>query len=126
MKTLFFATLLMLVACSQSPQDKQGDAITTTQSWIATARMTGEAWQQGKLPDAYTEQTLIKSQQKIVQQNRSKVIPSPLSEQLQQTLRQMIADVQQHRRNTIASSLEKLSNEQHQLESLAKNRGVQR
>ena len=55
--------LSVLVACSRSPSpEQQTKALKTIGSWTATARLLGEAWQQERVPQHYTEQTLEKAQ----------------------------------------------------------------
>ena len=63
-KVLLIGLLFVLSACTSS-HAKQIKALRTIQSWAATAHMVGETWQQGTVPDVYTQQTLSKSQQEI-------------------------------------------------------------
>jgi hypothetical protein len=75
MKTLgSIALLTLLMACSRSPSpDKSVKALKTIGSWTATAQMVGEAWQQGRVPQHYAEQTLKKSQEEIAKEAKDVV-----------------------------------------------------
>lgn len=128
MKNLLFVSLLLLLsACDRSSsREKQNKALQTIQSWTATAHMVGETWQQGTVPDVYAQQTLAKSQQEIAKETQGLTVSSELKQQLQQvqqTLQQMTIAVEQKNQAAIASSLQTLSKEQHQLSAFATAQG---
>ena len=72
-KRFLVVPLLLVAACKPPSPADQMDAIL---SWVATARMTGDAWLQGTTPDKYTRQTLEQSQQ-MLQQTGSELLKSP-------------------------------------------------
>ncbi|MEG4024179.1 hypothetical protein [Microcoleus sp. S13C4] len=126
-KALIASLLLVLAGCSQSSShDKLVKTLKTVESWTATARMVGETWQQGSIPDLYAQQTLEKSQQEISKETKDLTDPPALPRQiyqLQQTLQQMTTAVKQHRKAEIATPLVQLATEQQQLETLLKAQG---
>jgi patatin-like phospholipase/acyl hydrolase len=125
-KILLTSLLLLLTACSpSSPKDKLVEVLKTTRSWAATAKMVAEAWQQGSIPDRYAGQTLAKSQQEIAKETNTLNNRPVLLLQLQQTIQLMGANVEGNKRMAIATSLQKLSAEQQQLDELAKSSGAQ-
>lgn len=129
MKPILLAALLfVLAACSRSSAAESTKALKTIQSWIATAQMTGEAWQEGSVPDVYAKQTLEKSQQEISKEAQGLTISSELSQQLQKTqqiLEEITADIEHHNKTATVIALQKLSNEQKQLNTAAAAQGIQ-
>ncbi len=127
MKTILLTSLLfVLAACGKlSPHDQRVEALKATCSWTATARMTGEAWQQGAIPDQYAEQTLTKSQQEIGKAKEGLKEPPILFQQVQQAIQNMITDVKHHNKAAIATSLQTISAQQQQLNALATAAGAQ-
>ncbi len=129
MKNLIFASLLLLLsACDRSSSAKLTKALQSIQSWSATARMVGETWQQGAIPDTYAQQTLAKSQQEITQETQGLTIPTSLQQQLRQvqrTLGQMQSAVEQKNRPEIAPYLQDLAQEQQQMSKYADAREPQ-
>ena len=126
-KALIASLLLVLAGCSpSSSHDQLVKTLKTVQSWTATARMVGETWQQGSIPDLYAQQTLEKSQQEIAKETKdltdSPALPRQIY-QLQQTLQQMTTALKQHRKAEIATPLVQLATEQQQLETLLKAQG---
>lgn len=116
--SLFVGLLLGLAACGRSASEAQVQALKTTQSWIATAQMVGEIWQQGFVPDHYAQQTLARSQAEIAKQTQDLTDPPALLQQvhqIQQTLQTMTEAVERHDRTTIAPILQQLLGEQQQL-----------
>lgn len=127
MKNILLSSLLLvLAACSQSsPHERLIKTLKTTRSWTATARMVGENWQQGTIPDHYARQTLTKSQQEIGKEMEGLDAPPAILQQLQQTIQAMTTNVEQRNKAAIATSLQKISAEQQQLEALAQAEGAQ-
>ena len=80
-KVLLIGLLFVLSACTSS-HAKQIKALRTIQSWAATAHMVGETWQQGTVPDVYTQQTLSKSQQEISKEAEQLTAVPVLKQQL--------------------------------------------
>jgi hypothetical protein len=124
-KILLTSLLLLLTACSPSPNDKLVEVLKTTRSWTATAKMVAEAWQKGSIPKRYAGQTLTKSQQEIAKEANTLTNRPILLQQLQQTIQLMGANIEGNERMAIATSLQKLSAEQQQLDELAKSKGAQ-
>ncbi len=127
MKSILFISLLfLLAACGKpSPYDQRTEALKITRSWTATARMAGEAWQQGAIPDQYAQQTLTKSQQEIGKAQAGLSSPPVLFQQVQQAIQDMTMQVQHHNKAAIATSLQRISAQQQQLDTLAKAAGAQ-
>ena len=121
-KILLLGSLLGLAACSHSSShEKLIKSLQTVQSWTATAQMVGETWQQGTVPDAYAEQTLKKSQEEIARETKDLTESSVRqTQQIQQTLQQLIAAVNQHQKDAIAAPLQQLSTQHQQLGILLK------
>ncbi|OUC13954.1 MAG: hypothetical protein B0A82_14285 [Alkalinema sp. CACIAM 70d] len=117
--------LLGLTACGQTSQEKLTDALKTTRSWAATAQMVGEAWQQGNVPDRYTQQTLVKSQQEIDKSIQEINTKNRTLQNLKQTLQEMVTCVEQHDKEKITLSLQQIKLEQQQIEDWAKIQGEQ-
>ncbi len=127
-KVLLISLLFVLSACSSSSHAKQIKTLQTIQSWTATARMVGETWQQGIVPDRYAEQTLSKSQEEISKEAEGLTAVPKLQQQLSQihqTLQQMTTAIHQQNKATIAPLLQDLSNQQQQLAVFAKAQGEQ-
>ncbi len=124
MKTLVsIGWLMMLVACSRSPSpEKSVKALKTIQSWTATAQMVGEAWQQGRVPQHYAQQTLEKTQAEIAKESQDLTAPSEVVTQLQQTIAQMAGQVDGVPSGAFVTALHRLSTQQHQLDRLTEKR----
>lgn len=126
---LLTSALLVCAACSQqTSSEKLVKPLKTVQSWTATARMVGETWQQGTIPDTYAQQTLEKSQQEIAHETKALTAPYALQQslrQLQQTLQKMTVDVKQQHKAEIATSLQQLSKQQQQLDAFVRAQGEQ-
>ena len=129
MRNIIIASLLLLVsACSHSSREELTKALQSVRSWTATARMVGETWQQGNIPDTYAQQTLAKSQQEITKETQGITIPPTLQQPLQQlhhTLGQMENAVEQKNKSAIAPLLQALSQEQQQIAKVASTQGKQ-
>ncbi|HEY9662644.1 MAG TPA: hypothetical protein V6C65_29670 [Allocoleopsis sp.] len=127
MKRVLLAGLLFgLAACGRStPHDKLVEAIKTIHSWTATARMVGEAWQQGSVPDPYAQQTLTKSQHEIDQAIQQLSSPPALFQQVQQAIQAETQNVEQGNKAAIATSLKTISAQQQQLKAMAEAEGAQ-
>lgn len=127
MKGILFTSLLfVLAACGRlSPHDRWVEALKATCSWTATARMVGEAWQQGAIPDQYAQQTLTKSQQEIGKVKAELSAPPAVFQQVQQAIQGMTTSIEHHNKPEIAASLQTLSTQQQQLNALAKAAGAQ-
>jgi hypothetical protein len=122
MKTLGSIGLLtLLVACSRSPSPEQSvKALKTIQSWTATAQMVGEAWQQGRVPQHYAQQTLAKTEQEIDREAKDLTAPPVIVKQMQQTISQMADRVDRSPSGAFAAALDRLSIQQRQLDRLTK------
>lgn len=127
-KVLLISLLLALSACSSSSHTKQLKALQTIQSWTATARMVGETWKQGTVPDTYAQQALSRSQEEISKEAKDVTTAPDLQPQLlkiHQTIQKMITAIQQRNKATIAPLLQDLSNQQKQLATFAKTQREQ-
>lgn len=124
---LVVCSLLALTGCARfSAHAKRVDALKTAQSWAATAVMVAEAWQHGEVPDAYAQQTLVKSQQAVATAAHDVTGAPAISQELQhvqQTLSQLAVVVQQSRTRDLAASLQALATDQQQLKALARAEG---
>jgi len=74
LKRLLVAPLLILFACKPPTPAEQLDSAL---SWVATARMAGDAWLRHTTPDKYTRETLELSQQTLLQLG-TKLLKSPV------------------------------------------------
>jgi hypothetical protein len=120
MKTLVsIGWLALLVACSRSPSpQKSVKALKTIQSWTATAQMVGKAWQQGRVPQHYAQQTLAKTRQEIAKESQDLTATPVVVAQLQQTIAQMASKVDRSPSGAFATALNRLSTQKHQLDRL--------
>ena len=75
MKRFLVMPLLLAVACKPPTPAEQLDTIV---SWIATARMAGDAWLRRTTPDKYTRQTLELSDRMLLQSG-TQLLKSPPS-----------------------------------------------
>jgi len=73
-KRFLVASLVVVFACKPPTPAEQLDSAL---SWVATARMAGDAWLQHTTPDKYTRQTLELSQQTLLQLG-TKLLKSPV------------------------------------------------
>jgi len=64
LKRLLVAPLVILFGCKPPTPAEQLDSAL---SWVATARMAGDAWLRHTTPDNYTRETLELSQQTLLQ-----------------------------------------------------------
>jgi hypothetical protein len=74
LKRLLVAAPVILSACKPPTPAEQLDSAL---SWVATARMAGEAWLRHTTPDKYTRETLELSQQTLLQLG-TKLLKSPV------------------------------------------------
>ena len=132
-KTQFFVLLLILLtACNRhSSKDQASQSLEAIESWLATTQMVVDAWNQGKVPTVYTQQTLEKAQQEI-HRARQTLAKSPIStvspfelSQVEQTVNQLSVLVRQDNHQAIAQPLQQLVAEQQRLSSFAKTIEVQ-
>ena len=73
MKRFLVVPLLLALACKPPTPAEQMDTIL---SWIATARMVGDAWLRGTTPDKYTRQTLELSDHMLLE-TATELLKSP-------------------------------------------------
>ena len=74
LKRLLVAPLVILFACKPPTPAEELD---TALSWVATARMAGDAWLRHTTPDKYTRETLELSQQTL-RQLGTQLLKSPV------------------------------------------------
>jgi hypothetical protein len=72
-KRFLLVPLLLAVACKPPTPAEQ---LETMASWIATARMVGDAWLRRTTPDTYTQQTLELSDQMLLETGKQ-LLESP-------------------------------------------------
>jgi hypothetical protein len=116
--------LLLLTAChNQSPADKLRAELKTVASWAATARMTGEAWSGGAVPNAYARRTLQAAATALqesaaaldISARDGSTVPDLRTatmakmQKLQQLVAQMSAAVEQQNRAAMAEQLNQLA-----------------
>lgn len=125
-KILSLGLLLILTACSRSPdRDKIVKPLKTIQSWAATAQMVGEAWQQGRIPQQYARQTLIKTREEIGKEAVDLPDPPTLIKQIQQTLSLLAEKIDLPQNASLSTALDKFSTQQQQLEAYTKSQEQQ-
>lgn len=73
-KRLLVAPLVILFACKPPTPAEQMDSAL---SWVATARMAGDAWLRHTTPDKYTRETLELCQQTLLQLG-TKLLKAPV------------------------------------------------
>jgi hypothetical protein len=73
-KRLLVTALFFLLACKPPTPAEQLDAAL---SWVATARMAGDAWLRHTTPDKYTRETLQLSQQTLLELS-TQLLKSPV------------------------------------------------
>jgi hypothetical protein len=121
-KLLPIGLLLMLTACSRSPdRSKIVKSLKSIQSWTATARMVGEAWQQASIPQQYARQTLIKSREEIVKEAAELPDPPTIIKQLEETISSLTDKIDRSDNVAFATSLGKFSTQQQQLDKFTKS-----
>ena len=133
-----FLLLISLSACgARSSADELARELQTVSSWVATARMTGEAWANGAVPKAYAGRALHKAQQTIheeidsIRELSSASTPdarAALLERLQALERaagQMGMEVEQEDRAALAEQLKQLSAEEQKIKKFKGSGGGQ-
>ena len=122
---------LLNISCSSNPDEELSKELKTVSSWAATAHMVGEASIKGTVPPAYAKETLKKSREKLLEET-DKLSKSPAAQenkvleplqQLQKTISQMSAAVEQKDNKKIATQLEHLSKQEKTIRNLAKQVG---
>lgn len=129
--------LLAFTCCTRTPSDKLKTQLQTITSWTATARMVGEAWLKGAVPNAYAAHTLQTAKESLSEAIRA------LSEQklegvaelqtslvgqarsLEQLVEQMRTDIENRDANALSQLLKQLEGEEQTTKSLAKSGGLQ-
>jgi hypothetical protein len=130
--------LSLLTAChTQSPADQLRAELKTVASWAATARMTGESWAGGSVPNAYARRTLQAAEEALQESagdlNASApdgstvpdLRPATLGkmQKLQQILTQMSAAVAQQDRTAMAEQINQLASVEREIAELKKGAG---
>jgi hypothetical protein len=132
--TLF---LLFFSCCSQSTADQLKTELQTIASWTATARMAGEAWLKGDVPNAYAAHTLraaeasISEEIKTLQEQKldgvAELQASLMSraQSVQPLIGQMRAAVEKRDGSALSPLLKQLEGEEQTIKALAGSGGVQ-
>lgn len=125
-KLLPIGLLLILTACSRATdRDKTVKTLKSIQSWTATARMVGEAWQEARIPQQYARQTLIKSREEIAKEAKELPDPPTIVEQLKETISSLTDKIDRPDNVAFATSLGKFSTQQQQLDKFTKSQEQQ-
>jgi hypothetical protein len=129
--------LLAFTCCTHTPSDQLKTELQTITSWTATARMVGEAWLKGAVPNAYAAHTLQTADESLSEAIRT------LSEQssegvaelqtsltgqarsLKQLVEQMRAAIENRDGSALPQLLKQLEGEEQTIRTLAKNGGLQ-
>ena len=130
-RSLIFAALIFLTACSSSP-DKLTKELKTISSWAATVRMVGEALMNGKVPTAFAKRTLETAQQNLKDENKtlSKSSDIPNEERtsvqgqinrIQQLVSQMKSAVEGKDQSVLSQLIRQLMIEEQSMKSSIKN-----
>lgn len=129
--------ILPFAACgSRDSNAALRDSLTTVVSWAATAQMTGEAWADGRVPNAYAQQTLEKAQESIEREadalgekstslsvDERRLLLSQLSD-LEATLEEMRAAVEDGDRAGAAAQADRLRKVEEAIKALTTRRGA--
>lgn len=129
--------LIFFNCCTPSPSDQLKTELQTITSWTATARMVGEAWLKGAVPNAYAAHTLQTAGESLSEAIRTLQEQSPegvaelrtslvgQARSLEQLVEQMRADIENRDRNALSQLLKQLEGEEQTIKALAKNGGIQ-
>lgn len=134
---LLLIPLLTLSSCGQSPAEELQAETQIVASWVATARMVGEAWTKGSVPDAYARRTLETAQESLKEATETlaeaEEIPAEqltrAQEQirnLQQTMSQMQAATERDDKPALQQSLNELTMQQSAFGVFAESVGEER
>ena len=132
-------SLLFLVfnGCTRTPSDQLKTELQTITSWTATARMVGEEWLKGAVPNAYAAHTLQTAGESLSEAIRTLEEQSPegaaelrtpligQARSLEQLVEQMRADIENRDGNALSQLLKQLEGEEQSIKALAKNGGIQ-
>jgi hypothetical protein len=129
--------LLAFTCCTRTPSAQLKAELQTITSWTATARMVGEAWLKGAVPNAYAAHTLQTAKESLSEAIRT------LSEQssegvaelqtslmgqarsIGQLVEQMRVAVENRDGNALSQLLKQLEGEEQTIKALARNGGIQ-
>jgi uncharacterized protein Yka (UPF0111/DUF47 family) len=134
-----YAWMILLLAtttaCGTQPSSQDlNKELRTVNSWAATAKMVSLAWLHNRVPEAYTKQTLHKTQETLHQELDTIAKVAPLKHrdtalqqvtQLEQTVQQMETQVDQQNRTALTQTLQDLSNQVQGLQPLVQQSGEQ-
>lgn len=129
---LLLPVIAFATACGQSADEQLQAEIKTVSSWTAAARMAGEAWTKGDVPDAYARRTLETAQDNLKETadalEETEEIPANQKSQaqeqinnLRQTMNKMQAAVESGDKPALAQSLDQLIKQKQVLETSAKS-----
>jgi len=126
------------MSCTQSPAAQLKTGLQQVASWTATARMAGEAWLKGSVPQAYAAQTLRAAQETLQEEAKAleEALPNSAAAELHASLLkqarsiagvigQMRAAVEKRDRQTLSHLLKQLEAEQQALHALSKRGGAE-
>jgi len=129
--------LLAITCCTRTPSDQLKTELQTITSWTATARMVGEAWLKGAVPNAYAAHTLRTAGESLSEAIRTLSEQSPegvaelqtslmgQARSLEQLVEQMRAAVENRDGSALSQLLKQLEGEEQTIKALAKNGGIQ-
>jgi hypothetical protein len=130
-RSLVFTLLILVTGCgSQSSADNIREGLKAVRSWAATAHLLGDTWMAGSAPTPYATQTLLAAQQRLQEARarlQSQSIPADARgallgqlQNLEKTVGQMRAVIQQGDHSALAQQIGQLSAEEKTIASLAK------
>jgi hypothetical protein len=129
--------LLAFTSCTQSPATQLKTELRTITSWTAMARMVGEAWLRGAVPNAYAAHTLQTAEESLSEVIRTlqaqklegvAELQTSLTGQarsLEQLVKQMRADIENRDGSALSQLLKQLEEEEQTIKALARSGGLQ-
>lgn len=128
--------LLALTSCTRSPAAQLKSELQTISSWTATARMTGEMWLKGNVPDAYASRTLRTAQESLQEEVKTideeqpagTLTPSSTlaanGRELVQLIKQMRESVEDRNESNVAQLLKQLEAEEQAVKAMNEEGGA--
>lgn len=129
--------LLAFTCCTRSPSDQLKTELQTITSWTATARMVGEAWIKGAVPNAYALHTLRTAKESLSESIKTLSEQNPegaaelqtslmgQARSLERLVDEMRGAVQNRDGGALAQLLKQLEGEEQTIKTLARNGGIQ-
>lgn len=129
--------LLAFNCCTRTPLDQLKTELQTITSWTATARMVGEEWLKGAVPNAYAAHTLQTAKESLAEAIRTLSEQSPegtaelqtsllgQARSLERLVEQMRAAIENRDGSTLSQLLKQLEGEEQIIKALTTSGGLQ-